>query len=74
MKTIKEVIKINDKIQVSIMNTRITGIVTAFGTHKGRNVIDFIDKDGHNRFCYEGQIQIINNIDVDYLTTKNKQI
>ena len=49
-------LKVNDKITGNVMGQEITGIITGFGMHKGRNVIDIQLSDYSGRFIYESQI------------------
>lgn len=60
-------LKLNDKIQVSIMGQLSTGKVTGVGEHNGRPCVDFVDENGYGRFCYPSQIQIVNDVDIDEL-------
>ena len=61
-------VKVKDRITIKICGVLVaSGEVTGFGEHKGREVIDFKDTDGHNRFAYPSQIQFINGQNVDKL-------
>ena len=58
------VIKIGDKITADIMGQIVSGTITGFGEHKGRDIISIMDSGYNCRFCYHRQVLTINGIKI----------
>ena len=51
-----ETLKRGDTITANVLGSQVTGTITGFGTHKGKPVVDVIDKNKNACFFYVHQI------------------